>query len=535
MKATLPLKSFIPISRSGFLSSIHGSQCCLMLVRPMVKRTSSINAIGTNFLLVVKLTSGIMADRIRQAGNETKMANQLPAGDEGLADGEEGASKGQPWPKPSTAWYAVSIFAVALLFAFLDRGIITLLVEPIKADLRLSDFEMSLLIGFALVVFNAFVAVPASRFVDIWPRNIIITAGIAVWSTMTALCGFAQNFWQLFMFRMGIGVGEIVHGPATYSMMADFFPREKLPRAIAVLQLGFIGGLGISLVLGAFVIQMLLDIDNVVIPGTGVVIRNWQLVFIIVGLPGLLVAALMTTVPEPPRRGRLVELKKPMPLRTVLKYLFNHWRLYAPQFFGLAVSAIESSGTRAWQPAFFQRTYDWSAQKTGLILGTALIVAAPFGLWAATWLTEKFASTRDDANLRVVAIAYTLSPIFAIAGPLMPNPWLALTCASLAFMIGIGGAVPQNAALQSVTPNEMRGQVTALYLFVFSVIGGGIGPTFIALFTDFLMRDEQLLRYALSVSALIMMPIAAWIMWKGVKPYGQAIAAIKLRERHEPA
>jgi MFS family permease len=316
-------------------------------------------------------------------------------------------------------------------------------------------------------------------------------------------------------------------------MMADLFPRERLPRAIAVLQLGFIGGVGISLLLGAFVIQMLLGIDNVAVPGTSIVVRNWQLVFIIVGLPGLLVAALMMTVAEPPRRGRTVKLEKPMPLRTVLKYLFNHWRVYAPQFLGLAIAAIESSGTRAWQPVFFQRTYDWSAQKTGMVLGTALIIAAPFGLIVATWLTEKLAKTRDDANLRVVAIAYTVGPIFAIAGPLMPDPWLAVGCATLGFMIGIGGAVPQNAALQSVTPNEMRGQVTALYLFVFAVIGMGIGPTFIAVFTDYMFADEMMLRYALSVSAVIMMPTAAWIMWTGVKPYGGAIAQVKIREQQE--
>lgn len=461
------------------------------------------------------------------------MAHRLASPKVESVNGQKSGSSVQAWPKPRTAWYAVGIFAVALLFLFLDRGIITLLVEPIKSDLSLSDFEISLLLGFALIVFNAFVAVPASRFVDVWPRNIIITAGVAVWSAMTALCGFAHNFWQLFMFRVGVGIGELVHGPATYSMMADFFPREKLPRAIAVLQLGFIGGLGVSLVLGAFVIQMLLGIDSVAVPGTGIVIRNWQLVFIIVGLPGLLVAALMMTVAEPPRRGRLVELKRPMPLRKVLKYLFDNWRLYAPQFAGLAVAAIESSGTRAWQPVFFQRTYEWSAQRTGLILGIVLIIAAPFGLWLATWLTERFARTRDDANLRVVAIAYTASPVFAIAGPIMPNPWLALGCAALAFMIGIGGAVPQNAALQSVTPNEMRGQVTALYLFVFTVIGGGIGPTFIALFTNYVIGNEQLLRYALTLSAAIMMPIAAWIMWSGVKPYGQAIGMVKLREQQE--
>jgi MFS family permease len=281
---------------------------------------------------------------------------------------------------------------------------------------------------------------------------------------------------------------------------------------------------------GAFVIEMLSEFQGIYIPGTSLFIRNWQMVFIVVGLPGLLVAGLMMTVSEPVRRGRITKLMKPMPLRTVLKYLLQHWKLYAPQFGALAVSAIESSGVRAWQPVFFQRTYDWSAQKTGFFLGIAFVVAAPFGLWAATKLTEHFAKTRDDANLRVVAIAYTLAPIFAIAGPLMPNPWLALICASLAVMIGIGGAVPQNAALQSVTPNEMRGQVTALYLFVFSVIGGGIGPTFIAVFTDYVIGDDQLLRYALSVSAAIMMPVAAWIMWSGVKHYGREIGVVKQRE-----
>jgi MFS family permease len=461
------------------------------------------------------------------------MTQQLPAETETVAGGSAAKTAAQPWPERRTAWYAVSVFALALLFLELDRGIMTLLVEPIKADLGLSDTQISILLGFAVVVFNAFLAIPASRYVDIWPRKYILGAGIAFWSTMTALCGFAQTFWQLFVFRMGMGIGGILNGPATYSMMADYFPRERLPRAIAVMQLGFIGGLGISLVLGAVVIQMLLGIPSVSIPGTDFVLRNWQLVFIIVGLPGLVVAGLMMTVPEPPRRGRMVALTKAMPLREVIAYLIGNWRVYAPQFFGLAVSAIESAGTRAWQPVFFQRTYDWSAQKTGLTLGIALLIAAPVGLLLGTWLTEKFARTRNDANLRVVAIGYSISPVFAIAGPLMPNPWLAIIAAALAFMIAIGGAVPQNAALQSVTPNEMRGQVTALYLFVFAVIGGGIGPTFIAVFTDFVVGDERLLRYALSLSAAIMMPLAAWIMWSGVRPYGLAIADVKIREQQE--
>ncbi len=136
----------------------------------------------------------------------------------------------------------------------------------------------------------------------------------------------------------------------------------------------------------------------------------------------------------------------------------------------------------------------------------------------------------DDANVRVVAIFYTLTPIFAILGPLSPNPWVAVICAGMTGLCGLAGAAPQNAAIQSVTPNQMRGQVTALYLFIFTVIGQGLGPNFISFFTDVVIRDESNLRLAMAGTAAFMTPIAAIIIWLGVKPYGRAIAAIKARE-----
>jgi MFS family permease len=170
-------------------------------------------------------------------------------------------------------------------------------------------------------------------------------------------------------------------------------------------------------------------------------------------------------------------------------------------------------------------------RQVGLTLGIIQLCSAPIGLLFGTWLTEHLAKKHDDANMRVLAICYTINPLFAIAGPLMPNPWMAVACGAISFAFGLAGAVPQNAALQSVTPNEMRGQVTALYLFIFTVIAGGLGPTFIAVFTDFVIGDEQQIRYAISLSAAIMMPIAATIMWLGVKPYGREIAKIKVLER----
>ena len=448
------------------------------------------------------------------------------------AEAAAGSAAAQPWPKVSTAWYAVSVFALALMFARLDGSIIGLLVQPIKRDFHLNDSQIGLLQGLAVVIFNAFIAVPVSRYVDIWPRNILMTIGITVGSLMTMLSGFAQNFWQLFVCRMGLGLGGLVNGPATYSMMADYFPREKLPRAIAVLQIGWISGGGIALILGGAVIQIVSQFGDTPIPGIGV-LRNWQLVFLAVGIPGFIVALLMRSVPEPARRGRVMRtMSKPVPLKTVLKYLYEHRLVYAPQFFALAFSAVESLGTAAWQPTFFIRTYGWTASQAGYFLGIGQLIAGPIGLVIGTWLTEYFVKKGDNAaNLRVVAIGYSLAPIFAILTPLMPDPWLAVVLASIAGGIGVGGAVPQNAALQSVTPNEMRGQVTALYLFVFGVIGSGLGPNFIALFTDYVIGDENLIRYAIAGSAAIMTPLAAWIMWQGVGPYGKAIAELKERER----
>jgi MFS family permease len=460
------------------------------------------------------------------------MAVEIPATHVDIAaDSPDIASASQPWPKASTAWFAAWVFAVALMFARLDGSIIGLIVGPIEATFHINDSQLSLLTGLAPILFYAFIAVPASRYVDIWPRNVLMTIGIAVGGLMTALCGLAQNFTQLFIARMGLGLGGLVNGPATYSMMADYFPREKLPRAIAVLQIGFICGGGIALIAGGAVVQLVSQLPDFTIPFIGT-IHDWQLVFIFVGLPGLLVAALMRSVPEPARRGRMrKDIAKAIPLKTVVKYLFEHRLLYGPQFLAMGLSVVESLGTAAWQPVFFQRTYHWSAAQAGYFLGLGQLIAGPIGLIIGTWLTEHFVRKGDNAaNLRVVAIGYTLSPLFTISTPLMPSPWFAVISASIAGMIGIGGAVPQNAAIQSITPNEMRGQVTALYLFIFAVLGSGCGPTFIALITNYVIGDQNLIRYALAGSAAIMAPLACFVMWQGVKPYGEAIRQLKERE-----
>ncbi|HEY0105624.1 MAG TPA: MFS transporter [Rhizomicrobium sp.] len=434
-----------------------------------------------------------------------------------------------PWPASRAGWYMILVVALVRLSAQLDLGILSLLVEPIKHDLSLSDSQMGLLLGFAFALVYAVLGVPLSTFVDTRSRRAILAIGVVCWSVATALTGLAQTFWQLFLCRVGVGAAESVNGPATYSLIADYFPREKLPRAIAAMILGTIAGTGLSLILGSVVIAALSHLPRLVLPGIGEV-RQWQLVFVIMGLPGLVFAVLMMTVPEPPRRQSVTAPANGVPNAKLFRYLFDHWRVFLPMFLGLILSAIESGGTAAWRPAFFQRTYGWLPHQAGLATGLAGLIGSPIGLWLGAWAAERLMRKDDAANVRVVQISWIVATPFIVAGPLMPTPMLATGCALLAAMFSMMGAPTQNAALQSVAPSDLRARITALYLLTYTVAGQGIGPSFIAATTDFVLRDEHALRLALAGTAAVVMPLAVLAISWGIRPYGREVARLKALE-----
>jgi MFS family permease len=431
------------------------------------------------------------------------------------------------WPAPRVAWYTVFVLALTVMFAQLDVTILSLLVRPIKADLGLSDLQVSFLLGAAFAIFYTFVGLPVARFVDRNARTRILAAGLAVWSAATACCGLAQNYWQLFVSRVMVGAGESVNMPATFSLIADLFPRERLPRAIAVMQLGVVAGNGCSLILGGVVIHLLANLPPLELAGIGSIL-GWQLVFITVGVPGVLVALLIwLTVPEPQRRGMRAADAQQVPLREVFAYLIERWRVFGPMFLGLAIGAM-AIGARQWLPEFYRRTYGWEPAYIGLVTGVSGIAFSLIGIFLGIVLVERLtAKHRDDAPLRVVVIARSVGVPAAILAPLMPNPWLAVALEGIATMsIGMSGA-SQNAALQIVTPNRMRGQVTALYLFLFSVVGMGSGPTVVASITQFVLQSEAMLRYALVATSAIVGPVSLLIIWMGIGPYVREVQNLR--------
>jgi MFS family permease len=281
------------------------------------------------------------------------------------------------------------------------------------------------------------------------------------------------------------------------------------------------GGMAMALVIGGLLLGALANVPPIHLPGIGVV-RNWQLVFMIVGLPGLLVAALIAlTVPSPARR--IVTRPKGYPLREVFACLVSNRALHAPLLLGMLCNSIMNFGAAAWLPAFYERTYGWSPAKAGPLIGTFLLFGSLTGIFLGARFAEWLGKKHDDANLRVLFLANLCCAPFLIMAPLMPNPWLALCSNALGSIIITMGGAGYNSALQISTPVQMRAQINALYLFTIGGLGGAFGPLLIALLTDFVAGADNYLRYVLFGFRLVLAPLDAFLIWLAIKPYAKAV------------
>jgi MFS family permease len=424
---------------------------------------------------------------------------------------------------PAYAWYVVGVLFLAYTVSYIDRTILTLLVKPIRTTLAISDFEISLLHGLAFAVFYTVLGVPIAWLADRASRRGIIAAGIFAWSFMTALCGLARSFPQMFLARVGVGVGEAALSPAAYSMIADYFPPKDLTRALSVYATGVYVGSGLALIVGGAVIAVTPALD---LPGIGR-LEPWQVVFLAVGLPGLAVVALMATVREPPRRNPLGAAGDPVPWRKTIATVAAHRGAYGFHMAGYALLALLWSGCATWIPTFFIRTFQWSPGQVGLAYGLATLICGTGGLIAGGWHAGRMrAAGRTDANVRIgVVSALAVLPL-GVAAPLMPNAVLAIAvyCGFIFWSsYPFGGAA---AALQEITPNRMRAQVSSVYLFVVNLAGIGAGPAVVAFFTDYLFRDDAAVRYSLALTVLVSAPAAALLLRAACPPYRARLAML---------
>ncbi len=438
-----------------------------------------------------------------------------------------GSSPTAPWPKPAYAWYVVGVLMLAYTNSFIDRQILSLLIEPIRRDLQINDTQVSLLAGIAFTIFYTVMGVPIARLSDQKNRRAIILVGISFWSLMTAACGLAKNYLHMFLARVGVGVGEATLSPAAMSMISDYFPVNKLARAISVYSMGVYFGAGLALIIGGFVVQLVSRAGSVTLPLLGEV-YPWQLTFFVVGLLGLPILALLFTVREPLRRGvapaPAVGEPNASSLQPLIRFVRTNLRTIVCHFLAFSFIGIGIAGYLVWTPTLFIRTWGWEASKIGFVYGLVLFFCGTAGVYAGGWLADWLQNRgRDDAILRAAFLCAVGVIPFAMLTPLMPTPELAVVgLAGTAFLMAMPQGLPA-AALQVIAPNALRAQMTALYFLVGSLIANGLGPTIYALVTDFVLDDPMKLRYSMAAVSGVVMPMGALFAALALRPYRQSV------------
>ncbi len=437
----------------------------------------------------------------------------------GEADGGRSARR-------TYAWFVVGALSLANMMSYVERQVPTLLFGPIKQSFGLNDTQVSLLAGFAFSIFYVCFGLFAGRLADRSNRQRIITVGIGLWGVATMSCGLAASFGQLFISRVFVGVGEATLGPSAISMLADYFAPDRLARALSVYTGAQYLGAGFALVAGGFVLELVSAIRVPHLPFIGA-LAPWQSCFLIVGILGLLVAVPMMFVREPPRHGHRAgnsPMAEPSFAET-RRFLRKNWKTYTAHFTAFSISGAVGFGTVAWMPTFFMRTYGVAPQNIGYVYGLMLALLGGAGVLAGARLAEWLgARGYRDTYWRTPLITLALSAIPASLVPLMPSETSCFVVLGVATFLSSFPVAPIIAALQVITPNAMRGQVVALFFFLASILGNGLGPTLVAAVTDYLYGNEMMVGIAISTVTLVITPIVVLILMWGLKPYRESLA-----------
>ncbi len=441
-----------------------------------------------------------------------------------------------PASEPSVGYarYVVLVLMVCYTLSFIDRQILSLLVGSIKRDLAISDTRIGLLQGLAFGLFYTFLGLPLGRLADTRNRRNLITVGVLFWSVMTALCSGARSFTTLFLARMGVGVGEATLAPGAFSLITDSFPKERLGRALSVYSMGIFIGSGLALIVGGAVVDFTVRMPAVTLPVLGLM-ASWRLTFLIVGIPGLLVALWVYSIREPLRKNVLRSSDGSaarLSLSQVAEQIRIRWQSIAGISLAMIFQSMCTYGLTAWAPAFFQRVHHWSAGQTGRSLGLIILTCGCLGMYAGGALADRWKKQGvREAPLRVGVISgigvLLLFPIALTAAD--PYVTLALLAPGL-FCLGLPMGVAY-AALQWILPNQVRGQVSALFLLVFNLGGLTLGPLLPAVLNDYLFHNEQAVGTSLAISMGIgaILTVAAFrVLYAPYRRHSAAMDALAL-------
>lgn len=388
---------------------------------------------------------------------------------------------------PAAANRALVLFLLVVVytFNFIDRQIVGILAVPIKAELGLSDTELGLMGGLAFALFYTGLGIPIAMLADRFNRAWIMTIALTIWSAMTALCGMASSFWQLFAARLGVGIGEAGGVAPAYSLISDYFPPEQRARALSVYSFGIPIGGALGIVFGGVIASKI----------------DWRFAFFAVGIAGIVLAPIFRLVVAEPPRGGFDRQRAPEPpprLRLIMRTLSrkpSFWLLSL----GAACASMMGYGLFFWLPSFFVRSYQITLLEASLFFGAILLVGGLAGIWMGGWLSDRFGRTRRERYAIIPAIAFLTTVPFYLFGILSPSLTVSFFVLLVPTALGLVWLGPVIAAMQHLVRPDMRATASAVFLFINNLIGIGVGTWAIGALSDLLRATyaEESLRYSI--------------------------------------
>lgn len=404
------------------------------------------------------------------------------------------------WPPAGRAWWAVSLCCAAALLSYTDRLILGLLVDPLRAELNIGDTEVSLLQGVAFALIYSFAGLPLGRLADSRSRRNLILAGVLLWSAATVACGLAQSFGQLFAARVLVGIGEAALAPAAMSLIADYFPPARRGTAVGTFLMGMVVGGGSALAVGGLLLQLANDGVFAGLPLLGA-LAPWRQVLVLLGVPGALMALLLLSLREPPRRERAAAAG--LSWRETWQRLAQHRALLLPLYLAMALLSVGDFSLLNWSPALLSRRYGYAADELGLLLGGIAMATGVVATLGGGWLADRWG--RYDGLRRRLWLACALA-VLALPGTLIGlaggQSGLALAAFGLWSLLSSAAGCVAIAVLQQVLPNELRGFGTALAAFGNILLGLGLGSSLTAALTDHVFADPTAVGWSISCVTL---------------------------------
>ena len=431
-------------------------------------------------------------------------------------------SSASNYPPRRAGYSAVVVMTLAQVFAFIDRQIPAMLVEPIKQDFSLNDSQIALLGGAAFSIFYAIMALPIGYAVDRYKRVNVLGTGIFVWSLMTTLAGLANSFGRLFGARIGVAVGEAVMAPVSVSLVSDYFPQNKQGKPMGIITAGVYIGIGATLIGGGYLIDYLTDIGGITIPGIGY-FKPWQATFLVVGIPGILISIAAFMLHEPRRLGLAQTPEKDSKSINIFSHLIKNKSTLIPMFAGLIFMALIFYSFTFWAPSMMVRTHGLSLTEVGFSLGIITIISSILGTISSGAVVDYLRSKgRTDAPIRTAMFACIFAMPAICLAPLVENVVAAWTLIGI-YLFFISSFAPIGLlAVSGVSSNEVKGQMAAVHAFLMMAFGLSLGPQITAFFTDFILQDESKLGLAVSLTGGLVLPIAAVCFWMSLKRYRKA-------------